>query len=71
MAPLRLQFIDRKGFSLTEWITAPIGEELVRRFPVETVPSSEDPPPEPLSVVLRFRRSHQDGDVVVYREVIA
>lgn len=65
MESLRVQWIDRKGFSLIEWITEEMTPIMVRRFPLE--------PAEPegeRSVQIRFQREGQEANTLIYREVL-
>jgi len=65
MDPLRIRFIDRKGFERTEWITDPLTLLITRRFALEPADAAGE-----RSVELRFARAEQSGDCVVYRELV-
>jgi hypothetical protein len=67
MEPLRVRFIDRKGFSLDEWITEKLAPVVTKRFALEPY---GDPEGE-RSVVLTFQRVEQEGTTVIYREVLS
>jgi hypothetical protein len=62
---LKVQFIDRKGFSLDEWLPGPIAPVVTKRFPLEpTDPDGER------SIEVTFQRESQEGMTLVYREVL-
>ena len=65
MEPLRLCLIDRKGFQRDEWITEVLTPVIIRRFALEPAP-----PDGEHSVELGFARDRQDGDCVIYRELL-
>lgn len=66
MEALMVKWIDRKGFSLTEFIAEPLEPIMARRYPLE--PYAE--PHGERSVQIKFQRESQEGNVLIYREVL-
>lgn len=65
MDALKVRFIDRKGFSLDEWLQAAPPPIITKRFPLE--PADEE---GERSVEVTFQRESQAGMTLVYREVM-
>jgi hypothetical protein len=63
MEPLRVRWVDRKGFSLEEWVTEPLQPIMIRRFALEIA----DPEGQ-RSVLLTFVRARNERDLVIYHE---
>jgi hypothetical protein len=72
MEPTRVRWVDQKGFSLDEWVTEALTPVMTRWFAFVTPDQAVAPEAEPgaaRSVLLKFQRVRQEGDLVVYQEV--